>query len=166
MIGYHANDRNRCDRFINSHEYLIIDSKDTNFLGKGMYFWEHQSRAEWWLREKHKESIVCAELNLERMLDLTDDEKLKYIGNIANKFDFVMRKKGIKQGQIGSVLNYIFENVSFLAENYTSIRGHFSYENKKEPDFLYGSKLTGKCVDIYLIRSNPDLVTKRLWVKI
>lgn len=91
MIGYHANDRSRCSEFITNRNYLIIDSNDTDFLGKGMYFWEHESRAEWWLTEKHKESIVKAELNLTDVLDLTDDKKLQYISRIADKFNSVMQ---------------------------------------------------------------------------
>ena len=108
MTGYHANDRARCTRFIGEPDYLIIDSDDTDYLGKGMYFWEHKSRAEWWLLEQNKESIVSAELDLGSMLDLTDDAILSFIGGIANKFTSAMRGKGIKQNQMGLKLNYLF----------------------------------------------------------
>lgn len=165
MTGYHANDRARCTRFIGEPDYLIIDSDDTDYLGKGMYFWEHKSRAEWWLLEQNKESIVSAELDLGSMLDLTDDAILSFIGGIANKFTSAMRGKGIKQNQMGLKLNYLFEREKFLDNHFTSVRGHFYYKNRNEPDFLNGSRLTGKCVDIYIVRKDPSLVTKRQWVK-
>jgi len=165
MIGYHANDRSRCSEFITNRNYLIIDSNDTDFLGKGMYFWEHESRAEWWLTEKHKESIVKAELNLTDVLDLTDDEKLQYISRIADKFNSVMQQEGIKPAQLGLKLNYLFETCKILSDTYTGIKAHLYYEKKPEADLLYGSKLTGKCVDVYTVRNNPHLVTKRQWVK-
>lgn len=165
MTGYHANDRARCTRFIRDSDYLIIDADDTDFLGSGMYFWEHKSRAEWWLTEKHKEAVVSAELDLSCMLDLTDDIKLGFIGQIASKFDSAMRGKGIKQGQIGLKLDYLFERNSFLDSTYTSVRGHFYYKNRNEPNFLNGSRLTGRCVDIYIVRKDPSLVTQRQWVK-
>ena len=164
MTGYHANDKSRCASFIADPDYLIIDHGDTDFLGTGMYFWEHQSRAEWWLSEKHKETIVKAELNLEAMLDLTDDERLEYIKQIADKFSTAMRQKGIQQGQIGLKLNYLFDSYKQFSDRYTSIRAHIYYNRKKESDFFHGSKLTGKCVDVYIVRGNPKLVTQRQWV--
>lgn len=165
MTGYHANDKQRCTKFIDNPDYLIIDDSDTDFLGKGMYFWEHESRAEWWLSEKHKEVIVKAELNLSNMLDLTDEEKLGYIKSVADKFNSAMTRKGIKPEQIGLKLNYLFESYKLLSDTYTSIKAHFYYKKLAESDFLYGSKLTAKCVDIYTVRDNPSLVTKRQWVK-
>ena len=165
MTGYHANDKERCSRFIEDEAFLVIDDEDTEFLGTGMYFWEHQSRAEWWLKEKSKESIVKAELNLTKLLDLTDDEKLKFIELIADKFYKGMARKGIKQNQVGLKLNYLFEVNKWLSETYETIKAHFYYERKDEFNFLYGSKLTGKCVDIYTIRNKPELAIKREWVR-
>ena len=165
MTGYHANDSARCTRFIGDSDYLIIDADDTDFLGSGMYFWEHKSRAEWWLAEKHKEAIVSAELDLSGVLDLTDDVKLNYVGKIAGKFASAMKERGIKPNQVGLKLEYLFEREKFFAKNYTSVRGHFYYKNKNEPDFVYGSRLSGKCVDIYVVRNDPKLVTNRQWVK-
>lgn len=165
MIGYHANDRKRCTKFINDSKYLIIDENDTDFLGRGMYFWEHESRAKWWLDEKKKEVIVKANLSLKNILDLTDDEKLGYIERVADKFDSAMRRKGIKQKNVGLKLNYIFETLKNISDMYDSVKGYIYYKRKEESSFLFNTKLTGKCVAIYCIRKNPDLVTERRWVR-
>ena len=165
MVGYHANDRKRCSKFVNENSFLVIDVKDTDFLGTGMYFWEHQSRAEWWLEEKNKESIVKAELDLSKMLDLTDDEKLSYIEKIADLFYASMLRAGIKPEQVGLKLDYLFEVNKWLSESYETVKAHFYYERKDESAFLFGSKLTGKCVDIYTVRGNPEVAKNREWVK-
>lgn len=165
MTGYHANDKERCSRFIDDESFLIIDDKDTDFLGTGMYFWEHQSRAEWWLKENKKEAIVKAELDLSKMLDLTDDEKLSYVEKAANLVYSAMIRKGIKPKQVGLKLDYLFEVNKWLSESYETVKAHFYYEKKEESAFLYGSKLTGKCVDIYTVRNNPAIATNREWIK-
>ncbi len=164
MTGYHANDKRRCEKFVNDKSFLIVDNDDTCYLGTGMYFWEHQSRAEWWLKEQNKESIVSAELDLTKMLDLTDDEKLSYIEKAADLFYSGMKRKGIKPDQVGLKLDYLFESYKELSDTYEAIKAHFWYGRKEESNFLFGSRLTGKCVDIYTIRRNPDLVRNRKWV--
>lgn len=162
MTGYHANDRYRCNKFITEHDFLIISKDDAEFLGTGMYFWEHQSRAEWWLAEKGKESIVSAEINLETVLDLTDEEKLSYIEKATNFVQKAIERKGIKQNELGKRLNFLFEAHPWFYK-YDSIRGH-RYTNRDESDFLFGTKLTSQCVDIYCVRQKPELVTERKWV--
>ena len=164
MTGYHANDRKRCTNFVNDANYLVIDEDDTDFLGKGMYFWEHKSKAKWWLEEKKKESIVKAELDVSTLLDLTDNDMLIRINRIAEKFASAMERKGIRNGQIGLKLNYMFQAWSSFFDQFGCVRAHFYYKNRQELDFLYGSKMTGNCVDIYLVRSDPTLVTAREWV--
>ena len=74
MVGYHANDKERCSKFINEDSFLVIDDKDTDFLGKGMYFWEHQSRAEWWLEEKNKEFLNDTNTEDNRISKKTENE--------------------------------------------------------------------------------------------
>jgi len=65
---------------------------------------------------------------LTKVPDLTDNEKLYYISGITDKFVSAMQQKGIKQGQLGLKLNYLFEVCKML---------------------------TGKCVDVYTIQSDP-----------
>lgn len=162
MTGYHANDRNRCNKFITEKDFLIISENDVDFLGTGMYFWEHQSKAEWWLKEKDKESIVSAKVNLETVLDLTDEEKLSLIEKATNYIQKAIERKGIKQKELGKRLDFLFEAHPWF-NNYDSIRGH-SCIKRDESVFLFGTKLTSLCVDIYCVRRKPELVTERKWV--
>ena len=99
------------------------------------------------------------------MLDLTDDEKLSYIEKVADFFYSGMKSKGIKPEQVGLKLDYLFESNKWLSDSYEAIKAHFWYQRKEVSPFLFGSRLTGKCVDIYTIRSNPDLVRNRKWVQ-
>ena len=161
MIGYHANDGKRCLEFVENQNFLIIDNQDTDFLGCGMYFWEHLSRAQWWKKEKNKEMITKAELNLTNMLDLTDDEVAGYVEVIADKLTSAMNRKGIKQHQIGLKLDYLFESCKCFSDRYSSIRANYYYKKKQESVFFYGFKFTNACIDIYSIRNKPELVTNR-----
>lgn len=47
---YHANDRLKVENFLKTNELII--SKDTNWLGSGMYFWDNLSNAKYWKNEK------------------------------------------------------------------------------------------------------------------
>ena len=47
---YHTNDRLKIENFLETSELII--SKDTNWLGSGMYFWDNLSNAKYWKNEK------------------------------------------------------------------------------------------------------------------
>ena len=51
--AYHVNDEERCKKFIENKDYIII-SDDTFWLGNGMYFWDNNSNANYWLKEKQR----------------------------------------------------------------------------------------------------------------
>jgi len=80
VIGYHANEYQKCERFL-SGKFEV--SNDTDWLGTGMYFWDNLSNAKYWKREKvrkgdppHEEAckIVKARISCEHLLDLADTE--------------------------------------------------------------------------------------------
>ena len=80
IIGYHTNSKIKCKNFMDNENYLIW-SKDTHWLGDGMYFWDNLSNADYWLSEKKRKepqikewSIVSANIYLNKMLDLTDEK--------------------------------------------------------------------------------------------
>lgn len=161
MKGFHANDSERCSRFLSEKDYLII-CKDTDYLGTGMYFWEHKSRAQWWLEEQKKEVIVCAEIIADNMLDVTDPEIVKMLGNMFSRMDIAVRKKfnnpkiSIKAGV---KLDTLFETYPKFLGIYTLVRGRRDYPIE-EQDFLEGTKLSTKSVDIYSVKS-PEIVIER-----
>ena len=53
IIGYHVNDKDRCQKFIDEEE-IIIFSEDIYWLGYGMYFWDNQANAKYWIQEKKR----------------------------------------------------------------------------------------------------------------
>lgn len=166
MNGFHANDKTRCEKFLSDYSYLII-SEDTEFLGNGMYFWEQLSRAEWWLKEKHKDVIVSAEIITDAMLDLNDPAVCSRIQHLYERIGSAVRNRYIKKYpkmdiQTGVKLNVLFEMYSFYMNAYKVVRGTRVYDIE-EPLFLANSKLSSRAVDIYCIRT-PEVATKRVKV--
>ena len=166
MKGFHANDKIRCEKFLSDYNYLII-SNDTDFLGNGMYFWEQQSRAEWWLKEKLKDVIVSAEIITDAMLDLNDPDVCLKIQHLYERIGNAVRNRYIKKYpkmdmQTGVKLNVLFEIFNSYMSAFKVIRGTRIYDIK-ESLFLANSKLSSRAVDIYCIRT-PEVATKRVRV--
>ena len=112
---YHANDRLKVENFLETNELII--SKDTNWLGKGMYFWDNLSNARYWKNEKLRKKettdikIIKGTIFLEKMLDLTDEETVRYINDIWNfisKFSEIQKIK-IEKAELGRKLDVIFD---------------------------------------------------------
>ncbi len=166
LNGFHANDTLRCEKFLSDYNYLII-SHDTEFLGNGMYFWEHKSRAEWWLKEKHKEVIVSAEIITDNLLDLKDPEVCSRIQHLYERMGNAVKNRYIRKYpnmdiQTGVKLNVLFEMYSKYMEIFKVIRSTRIYDIE-ESLFLANSKLSSRAVDIYCIKT-PEVVTKRVRV--
>ena len=166
LNGFHANDKARCEKFLSDYTYLII-SEDTDFLGDGMYFWEQQSRAEWWLKEKHKDVIVSAEIITDDLLDLNDPMVCSKIQHVYERIGSAVKNRYIRKYpnmdiQTGVKLNVLFEMCSFYMNTFKVIRGTRVYDIE-EPLFLTNSKLSSRAVDIYCIRA-PEVATKRVRV--
>ena len=112
---YHTNDRLKVKNFLETNELII--SKDTNWLGKGMYFWDNLSNAKYWKNEKLRKrettdiKIIKGKIFLEKLLDLTDEETVKYIDDIwsfISKFSEIQKIK-IEKAELGRKLDVIFD---------------------------------------------------------
>ena len=108
---YHANDRLKVENFLKTNELII--SKDTNWLGSGMYFWDNLSNAKYWKNEKLRKNetidikIIKGKIFLEKLLDLTDEETVKKIDktwDIISK-DSEIKKMEIKKIELGRKLD-------------------------------------------------------------
>lgn len=164
MKGFHANDKERCEKFLSNYEYLII-SEDTDFLGNGMYFWEYLERAQWW-KDCHpeKEVIVSAEIITDNLLDLKSRDVCKRIQHLYEKVDNSIKRRYLKNYpnmdfQTGVKLNILFESCGFYMNSFTVIRGSRKYDTD-ETLFLEKTKLTVNAVDIYCIRI-PEVAKDR-----
>lgn len=155
--GFHANYKNECQKYINNQDYLII-SNDNDYMGRGMYFWEHKSNAEYWRKEKKSDrdsAIVSAEINDKSMLDLTDDDICSYLQKILEK----VKKLPVR---FGRKLDYIFESFPEMNQ-YNVVKGREHKDKKKENDFLIQTNLTTKSIDIYCVK-NICAILKKEWV--
>lgn len=112
---YHANDELKIENFLKTNELII--SKDTNWLGSGMYFWDNLSNAKYWKNEKLRKKettnikIIKGKIFLEKLLDLTDEETVRYIDNIWNIISnsSKIQKMKIEKAELGRKLDVIFD---------------------------------------------------------
>ena len=103
MLGFHANDDRRCKNFVDKG-ILIIDENDTDYLGKGMYFWTNSNQAKWWKAEKKKDCIVKAIINIDEedhLLDINDSECLERLQRLFQYIRQAYNKQVKKLGYIG-----------------------------------------------------------------
>ena len=107
---YHTNDEFKIEKFLKTNELII--SKDTNWLGNGMYFWDNLSNAKYWKNEKLRKKettnikIIKGKIFLEKLLDLTDEETARYIDDIwsfISKFSKIQKMK-IEKAELGRKL--------------------------------------------------------------
>lgn len=82
--GYHGTSKINADNIIKKNEFNISQG-EKHWLGNGIYFFEHESLAEWWAKTKLKNSknkyfynstatVLEVEINVkkEKYLDLSD----------------------------------------------------------------------------------------------
>ena len=159
--GYHANDQERCERFLIDDNFLIICYSDTDYLGVGMYFWNHEVDAQWWKSQKHKECIVKAKINLDAMLDLTDDDVVdelaelykQILDSIKNKFEEMAKQKSVNlDTAVGLKLDMLYEAFPVHMKKFDVLKGRRHYNRKPESVFLKRTKLSTKGVDIYCVK--------------
>lgn len=169
MTGYHANDRERCERFINEKSYIIDSEDDTEYLGRGMYFWDNMPQAEWWLKRKRDGAIVSAELNLDCVLDLTQKEIADQMAELYKLVPEAFMEKyiiryGCLDNLLGVRLNILFESFEESMNNFNVVKAQRSYPRKEESEFLKKTKLTSQTVSIYCAKTAVP-IGERKWCK-
>lgn len=130
ILAYHVNYQEKCDNFIHGNIPLII-SEDTQYLGRGMYFWGNNGNAQYWYNDrkrKEPQEIFCAlkcNILLDKLLDLTNSK-------IRNKMDKLWlsckeqaRKAGIKK-EAGAQIDYML-NLAKLDGAFTVCKMHGKY---------------------------------------
>ena len=165
IIAYHTNDSLKIENFLGTNELII--SEDINWLGKGMYFWDNLSNAKYWKNEKLRKNettdikIIKGTIFLEKMLDLTDEETVRYIDEVWNcisKFSEIKRIK-IEKTELGRKLDVIFDfykNKSFETFDYNVIKCSGGYKRNliESLDLFSESKLTLSNKVIYSVKEN------------
>ena len=78
VVGYHGCDRAFAQRIVSGKltvRHWIPSARETDWLGQGVYFWEHAPGRAWqWAEEHHpgQEAVLAVEIWLGRCLDLAD----------------------------------------------------------------------------------------------
>lgn len=167
--GFHSNDSARCERFLKEDSFIIVCTTDTEFLGTGMYFWGTESEARRWKVEQDKEMIVKASLNLDNLLDLTDQEMVEGVTRTLERFDALKyisrddpRRKYLKsmKNAPGISLDAIFQAFPDYYGQFNIIKGRQYSPKREESEFFFGSRLTIKAIDIYCAR-NAEPISER-----
>ncbi len=169
VLAYHGCDQSVADKVIIEGEHLQKSENSYDWLGKGIYFWEHgPNRAMEWA-EKHPDienpAVVGAVINLGNCFDLFDRQAVKILCDLypivensylelgktlpANEPGFKGDTDDLKRHLDCTVINWILDELDALTEaemesaedfNFDSVRGLFP---EGEPVFE-GSSIMAK----------------------
>ncbi|MBE6022244.1 MAG: hypothetical protein E7231_03290 [Cellulosilyticum sp.] len=189
ILGYHANDADRCKRFIEDSTYLII-SPDTNWLGKGMYFWDNTCNLEYWANEKLRKAIrsgnvidvkkTVSNVFTDNMLDLLDDKLLTTLETLWSKWcsKDTEQKPNVPLGEKIDILFKHFDILSIFSV--IRVAGRYNKTIKETRNFLNDNFFdtnkirTGRIVPhpsqdikiIYCVREDSSYVVNRNYVEV
>ena len=173
LVLYHCNDSFRCHNFVHSKKYMIVSEEDGIWLGTGMYFWDNMANARFWMRKKRKDdphrdySIISANVFMDKLLDLTDNDICNKIEKMWEKYLEVNGINDEKNSALGYKLNVLFKSIEMLRENYYVIKIYGKY-NKTPKNKLWSYSIednnvepigTVKC--IYNVRNEEAIGDKR-----
>lgn len=161
VIGYHANEYQKCDRFL-SGEFEV--SSDTDWLGTGMYFWDNLSNARYWKRQKVRKGdppyeeackIVKARISCGHLLDLTDTEILKgFCGlwqGVKNKIETEKRNR---MG-FGQKIDFIISFYSDMQDDCLVVKALADYSGNEDNCYLFkSSNFLSTVKTIYSVRDD------------
>ena len=91
VIGYHGCDRRFAQELISGRANVaewLASEKDYDWLGQGVYFWEHAPGRAWhWADERHpgEGAVVAVEIRLGRCLDLGDTVYIPWLRDAYEK---------------------------------------------------------------------------------
>lgn len=174
IIGYHVNDKDRCEKFLNEDEYIIF-SNDISWLGYGMYFWDNQANANYWITQKKRKdkniqyiAKIQANIFIDKLLDLTDQDVLDTFDRLWEQY--CNREKINKNQAIGIKLDRLFDFIKIIDDSFKVIRVFGKYEKLEEKDFLIykiqndktSVSLTNKIRMVYCVRSYDYVCNRTL----
>ncbi|AGK96705.1 hypothetical protein [Clostridium pasteurianum] len=171
--GYHVNDNERCLKFISEEKYLIT-SKDKFWLGFGMYFWDNNSNAEYWKKQKIKKepnvTYIKVSSNIfideEYLLDLTD---VNIVNGLEYLWKLYCKKKKEEENQpLGIKIDKLIE----FFEDMKSIKvikgiGNYDINHNKTNTFINKESYSGPQIDcnlkaIYCARNYGFVVNRKV----
>ena len=138
IIGYHVNDEEKCEKFLKEDEYIIV-CPDKLWLGRGMYFWDNDSNANYWAKDKKKKVTsdlikVKSNIYIDDMLDLSDLESLHFLNELW--LEYCRKEKCKTNVRLGMKLDRIFDYYEDLSENYNVLKCYGRYDRTPEAKFI------------------------------
>ncbi len=151
IIGYHGCDAAVAAKVLSGEDSLAPSEKDYDWLGKGIYFWEHgPQRAYDWAREKAKRApdqiktpaVLGAYINLGQCFDLLDTANTKLLADLYPFFErFILESgKPLPKNESApgtqepdrvlrkldcAVVNWSLDELKNDGRNYQTVRGVF-----------------------------------------
>ncbi len=114
ISGYHCNEKNKLNEFINNGKILV--SEDTHYLGDGMYFWDNTYDLAYWKEIKIKQAskgdtITSIKAKIcykdEELMDLTTQDQFNILLDIKK---MLLNKTNNKNQKLGEIINKIFNS--------------------------------------------------------
>lgn len=98
MLGYHGCDEEVAEQVLSGQDNLKISRNAYDWLGQGIYFWEHNPERAWqWAEELDsisKPAVVGCIINLGNCLNLLDSENLKIVKSAYDELKRLKKDTG------------------------------------------------------------------------
>lgn len=159
--GYHVNSEEKCKHFLSRELHLII-SKDTEYLGAGMYFWDNKSNAKYWFNQRQKKRpsnlfmVISCNISLDKLLDLTDSDIMIAVDKAWQAVEKRGREKLLPL-KPGARLDYI-RKYNPLINTMTVFKMIAKYE-KDEPKYAIGNSYMAHNVKTIYCVKDPEAIT-------
>ena len=145
VFGYHGCDAAVADAAIRTGNPLSPSDNDYDWLGKGIYFWEHgPDRALEWAKDKHQKgeiaepAVVGALIHLGRCFDLLDTRHTQILPIAFDKFreglliggQQIPENRGgpdqLKRERDCATINWLMERRDDDGDSFQTVRGVFA----------------------------------------
>lgn len=157
IIAYHVNDYERCKEYVDNSEYLIL-SKDTKWLGYGMYFWDNDSNADYWIGQKKRKDLkgktiakTKSNIFIDKMLDFTDMKHREMFHSLWKKY---RELEGVDEEELlGIKIDKLFEYFPILRENFFVIRIYGNYKYTPQDELITYDLKSAQCEPITHVKT-------------
>ncbi|MGA2596119.1 MAG: hypothetical protein ABSH09_03805 [Bryobacteraceae bacterium] len=161
VVGYHGTSARYARDILNRGEYRVSQN-DYDWLGRGVYFWEHAPYRAWdWARYKYGSDAAVLEslIRLGRCLDLTD---IRYTDAIKQAFDGLREAYAFKNIDLPQnrgkarrldclVINYVAE---FVFPECETVRAPFL----EGPPIFEGSAILSESHIQVVVRKTQEII--------
>lgn len=146
FTGYHGTVGENIDSILQDilKNGFKISSKNNEWLGKGIYFFDNINNAHWWnnshKKKKLNKGIIKAEIfsEIKHFLDLDDEEDRKKFESKIPKYKDILKSQGIeiKEEDASRILACLLLNLYSKEHGIKLLKKTFSLNNKNYLEIL------------------------------